>query len=105
MKSNSNSHKQSKFKSSANKPKSGNTKQFDNRPKISCPHCGYPHASENCRFKDLTCNNCGKQGHLKAVCRLKGSDKTLKNKGKRKLLSFKGIFPFYVNPETETGTK
>lgn len=33
-----------------------------------CRHCGFPHDSEKCRFKDLTCNRCGKKGHLKRVC-------------------------------------
>lgn len=34
-----------------------------------CYRCGGSnHESRNCRFKDVTCNNCGKMGHLRRVC-------------------------------------
>ena len=36
-----------------------------------CKHCGYPHNSYNCKFKGLSCNQCGKTGHLQRVCRNK----------------------------------
>ena len=58
------------------------SKQFSNKPKFSCnkpsvanngnkpscKHCGYPHPSEKCKFKNWFCKRCGRQGHLKAVC-------------------------------------
>ncbi len=31
-------------------------------------------AKANCKFKDEKCSNCGKTGHLKAVCRAKGAN-------------------------------
>ena len=44
------------------------------RKSVSCKHCGYPHDSVDCRFKDLTCNLCHKKGHLKQVCRSASSE-------------------------------
>ncbi|XP_066958299.1 uncharacterized protein [Macrobrachium rosenbergii] len=35
---------------------------------VSCKHCGYPHDSVKCRFKEKVCNRCQKKGHLKQVC-------------------------------------
>ena len=35
---------------------------------VSCKHCGYSHDSIRCRFKNLSCNLCGRKGHLKQVC-------------------------------------
>ncbi|XP_076036431.1 uncharacterized protein LOC143022207 [Oratosquilla oratoria] len=37
----------------------------NSQKKESCKHCGYPHKSENCRFKHLTCSVCNTKGHLK----------------------------------------
>ena len=31
--------------------------------------CGGNHKAPNCRFKDATCNSCGKKGHLPKMCR------------------------------------
>ena len=31
--------------------------------------CGGKHRSSECRFKDVTCHNCGKQGHIAKVCK------------------------------------
>ena len=36
-----------------------------------CKHCGYPHSSSACRFKDLDCRLCGRKGHLERICRSK----------------------------------
>ena len=44
-----------------------NKNRFAKKP-LSCRHCGYPHDSDKCRFKNLTCNNCNEKGHLKQVC-------------------------------------
>ena len=74
------------------KPKSFVDRSKKNKSTFSCGHCGYPHASENCKFKDRTCNACGKKGHLKAVCWFKVSSKsqrgTEKSKGKKKFGAF-----------------
>ena len=37
-------------------------------PMSKCKHCGFPHKSENCKFKHYECNLCGKIGHLQKVC-------------------------------------
>ena len=36
-----------------------------------CYRCGGCHRGADCRYKDATCYNCGKQGHLSKVCRSK----------------------------------
>ena len=38
---------------------------------IVCYRCGSNHRAAECRYKDLTCHSCGKQGHLSRVCRSK----------------------------------
>ena len=38
----------------------------------SCYHCGGKHRATDCRFKQLICYNCHKQGHLARVCKSKG---------------------------------
>ena len=64
----------------------------------SCKHCGYPHDSFKCRFKNRVCNLCKKRGHLQQVCRemsrkdhdvgssipSKPSNTVCKSKGKKK---------------------
>ena len=35
---------------------------------VTCRHCGFPHRSESCKLKHLTCHQCGEKGHLKSVC-------------------------------------
>ena len=55
-------------------------KQFPNQ---KCKHCGFPHNSSACRFKDLNCRNCGRKGHLEKVCYFKNNDsKSFKNNKK-----------------------
>ena len=39
------------------------------RPETPCYRCGGQHTANNCRFKDSTCNFCGKKGHIQWVCR------------------------------------
>ena len=34
-----------------------------------CYRCGGPHRASSCRFREATCNKCGKTGHLAKVCR------------------------------------
>ena len=50
-------------------PSSSNSSAPVSSRSSSCKHCGYPHESVACRFKNLSCNNCGIKGHLQAVCR------------------------------------
>ena len=71
------SSSQPRSRPSEGKPSRGN------KSKVSCTHCGYPHDSENCSFKDLACNICGKKGHLKAVCWYKDSSQSLNSKNKK----------------------
>ena len=39
------------------------------RPETPCYRCGGQHTANNCRFKDSSCNFCGKRGHIQRVCR------------------------------------
>ena len=60
----------------------------------SCKHCGYPHDSRFCRFKNLTCHNCKQRGHLKKMCSETSRPKEFpgerySEKGKVKAASFK----------------
>ena len=72
------------FSSSQPRPKSNEGKPGrSNKSKVTCAHCGYPHHSENCRFKDFDCNICGKKGHLKAVCWYKDSSPPLSSQHKK----------------------
>ena len=34
-----------------------------------CYRCGGPHRASSCRFREATCNKCGKTGHIPKVCR------------------------------------
>ena len=35
----------------------------------NCASCGKQHLRSNCKFRNVTCHNCGKSGHIRAVCR------------------------------------
>ena len=37
-------------------------------PSSSCFRCGGTHTPTGCRFKEINCNYCGKQGHIAKVC-------------------------------------
>lgn len=39
--------------------------------KETCKHCGWKHKSATCKFKDAICDQCGRKGHLKLMCRAK----------------------------------
>ncbi len=53
----------------------GTVHQFQRKPAVTanppskCYRCGGLHDSNNCRFKEATCNSCKKVGHLAKVCR------------------------------------
>ena len=50
----------------------GTTPVTSRKPQFSaCYRCGGKHRSLECRFKDVTCHNCGKQGHIAKVCKSK----------------------------------
>eukprot|EP00731_Ephydatia_muelleri_P024558 Em0016g829a len=36
---------------------------------VSCFRCGGKHYATTCKLKSVTCNNCGKTGHIAKVCR------------------------------------
>lgn len=49
--------------------------KFDTKTNIKCFRCGKPHLANKCTLsRDVRCNNCGKQGHLGAVCFYKKSN-------------------------------
>eukprot|EP00731_Ephydatia_muelleri_P014533 Em0008g253a len=35
---------------------------------VSCFRCGGKHYATTCKLKSVTCNNCGKTGHIAKVC-------------------------------------
>ncbi|XP_048478764.1 uncharacterized protein LOC125490620 [Plutella xylostella] len=40
-----------------------------------CKVCGYRnHTTDQCRFSDLTCQNCNKKGHLRRMCKSRGNN-------------------------------
>ena len=43
--------------------------QSRNQRRFVCYLCGGNHKAPDCRFKDATCNSCGKKGQLLKVCR------------------------------------
>lgn len=48
-----------------------------------CYHCGKKHDGKTCRFKDVTCNYCGKKGHIKAACFKKKNEEKERNAERR----------------------
>lgn len=47
-----------------------NNKRADHDKKPICKHCGWNnHKSNNCRYKNFTCNVCNKVGHLAKLCK------------------------------------
>ena len=53
---------------------------------LACRHCGFPHDSWKCRFKNFTCNNCNVKGHLKKVCPEAVHEAQSFNKSKRSMV-------------------
>ena len=41
------------------------------QPPTACPRCAGQHWASDCRFRNATCHECGKTGHLRRVCRSK----------------------------------
>ncbi|XP_047519225.1 uncharacterized protein K02A2.6-like [Pieris napi] len=42
---------------------------------VSCWRCGKAHTADKCRFKQYNCDECGRRGHLKVMCKqVRGSD-------------------------------
>ncbi|XP_033729817.1 uncharacterized protein LOC117319013 [Pecten maximus] len=42
----------------------------DSKEREQCCHCGeYWHVAKRCRFQNAVCYNCGRKGHIKAICR------------------------------------
>lgn len=68
-----------------------------------CKHCGFPHNSADCRFKNLTCRSCEKKGHLERVCRFKKNEaKYQKNKDTRVKIVKESVQPYNVSNENES---
>lgn len=55
-----------------------------------CRHCGFPHESALCKFKDLTCHRCKKRGHLQRVCSTVRTQSS-ENKGTQKRKVVKAV--------------
>ena len=66
-------------------------------PKRECKCCGGNHGSKNCRFKDTTCNNCGKKGHIKKICRSPKKDDKDKAEGRKHIVGHRCLLPPFVN--------
>lgn len=54
-----------------NKNKENSIRKFK-----SCSGCFSKHKREECKFKNATCNKCGKKGHIAAVCMSKTEDES-----------------------------
>ena len=50
-------------------PRRPQTLHQSTKTSTPCYRCGGHHWSNTCCFKDLTCNKCGKTGHIAKVCR------------------------------------
>lgn len=52
------------------KSKGDKRKVRETKSEVKCLHCGYRnHASSECKYKDATCHNCKRVGHIATVCR------------------------------------
>jgi hypothetical protein len=50
--------------------------QGRSQPKLVCYRCnGTDHLADQCRFKESTCNQCHRKGHIRAACRSGGQKK------------------------------
>ena len=50
--------------------------QGRSQPKLVCYRCnGTDHLADKCRFKESTCNQCHRKGHIRAACRSGGQKK------------------------------
>ena len=50
-------------------------------PKLVCYRCnGTDHLADKCRFKESTCNQCHRKGHIRAACRSGGQKKKPQHK-------------------------
>lgn len=110
------------FKSS-NLKSSSNFKSNLSKPAKPCSGCGGSHWKEQCQFKNATCFNCQKVGHITKVCFAKkkavGQSKPNYNKGSANVVSavspdeyifyesddsHKNVGPFNLTPSVN-GTK
>lgn len=70
---------------------------------VSCYRCGGKHSPSICKFKNVDCNYCGKQGHIAKVCYSKERDQKRKHKHNKQQKTTHQLSS-NVNPETEEYT-
>ncbi|XP_071493853.1 uncharacterized protein [Diadema antillarum] len=63
-----------KFQSTSSSPKSSTGRAPAQQPQKACYRCGATHSPDTCRFRNNTCFNCGKTGHIARVCRSRRND-------------------------------
>ena len=51
------------------KPHSSQPSSPPTQSSTPCPHCGGQHWGRTCRFQTAICHACGKQGHIRHICR------------------------------------
>ena len=58
--------------------------QPQQEPKLVCYRCnGTDHLADKCRFKESTCNQCHRKGHIRAACRSGGKQKKPQHRNQR----------------------
>ncbi len=51
--------------------KTPSTPKVGTQPKTDCYRCGGQHKQQDCWFREVNCNSCGKGGHIARVCHSK----------------------------------
>ncbi len=62
----------------------------EGRDVTPCYRCGNRHAATSCRFRDATCNHCGRKGHIMRACRSRNRPAVAEQQPSRTAKPFKG---------------